>query len=136
MFSQERNEIRNMFFNAWQKHLKKLPVEPLEAQLIEVMVAHPEYHALLSDPKKLQTENLTISNPFLHMGLHLALREQVSTDRPTGIKVIYQNLCKKYHDSLTAEHKMMERLEKILWEAQNSGKMPDEESYLNDLRGI
>jgi hypothetical protein len=24
-------------------------------------------------------------NPFLHMGLHLALREQIATDRPAGI---------------------------------------------------
>lgn len=44
MFSSERDELRKMYFTAWEKHLKKLPIEPLEAQIIEIILQHPEYH--------------------------------------------------------------------------------------------
>jgi len=46
-------------------------------------------------------------NPFLHMGLHLAVREQLSIDRPPGVREIQQALAARLgeHD---AEHVLME----------------------------
>ncbi|WP_204318325.1 DUF1841 family protein [Serratia marcescens] len=40
------------------------------------------------------------TNPFLHMGLHLAVREQVATDRPQGIRTVYTKLIEKYQDPM------------------------------------
>jgi hypothetical protein len=75
------------------------------------------------------------SNPFLHMGLHLAIREQVSTDRPAGIAHVHQRLTGKLgpHE---AEHRMAEVLAAQIWEMQRMGRAPDENVYLDRLRGL
>lgn len=135
MFSNNRDEMRLVFFNAWRKHLQHLPVEPLEAQLIEIILLHPEYHTLLSDPEN-QHQDYDETNPFLHLSLHLAIREQVGTDRPAGIKKIYQDLCVKQQNILHVEHMMMNCLADILWQAQQSGNMPDEAVYLVQLKNL
>ncbi len=136
MFSNDRNELRNVFFAAWKKHQDHSPIEPLEAQVIDIILLHPEYHEVLTNPEKFQAHDFTESNPFLHMSLHLALREQLGTDRPTGIRDIYEKLCRQLTDAHDAEHRMVECLGTILWEAQQSGKMPDEQAYLEKLRQI
>ena len=47
MFTNDRNAYRQTFFIAWQKYQKKLPLEPLEAEIIEIMMQHPEYYLSL-----------------------------------------------------------------------------------------
>ncbi len=132
----ERDELRQVFFEAWRKHQAHLPIEPLEAHIIEIILLHPEYHELLAHPEKYQTENFSETNPFLHLSLHLALREQINTNRPIGITAIYNTLCQKYPDPHHAEHKMLECLGQILWDAQQRGKMPDEQYYLETLKKL
>jgi hypothetical protein len=136
MTQSDRDESRQFFFTAWQKHLTKTPVEPLEAQIIEIILQHPEYHDLLSHPENNQNKDFTQDNPFLHMGLHLALREQISTNRPAGIQAIYQTLIAKHGDTLYVEHQMMECLAMILWQSQRSSAMPSEEQYLENLKKL
>ncbi len=136
MSTSERDELRHIFFEAWRKHQQKLPVEPLENQIINIILLHPEYHMILAHPENYQAKDFTETNPFLHMSLHLALREQIATNRPTGIKEIYQQLYKKTPDILTVEHQMMECLAQILWDAQQAGKIPDEKNYLDNLRKL
>lgn len=131
-----RDTSRKLFFDAWHKHLKQLPVEPLEAQVIEIILHHPEYHKLLSDPETYQNVDFDETNPFLHLGLHLALHEQVQTNRPNGITVIYKTLCEKYQDRHLVEHKLLECLAQILWDAQHAGSMPEESYYLDCLKKI
>lgn len=75
-------------------------------------------------------------NPFLHMGLHLAIREQIATDRPAGISAIFKNLINKYNDSLTVEHLMMEQLAECLWLSQKNNIPPDEHQYLQILANL
>ena len=70
------------------------------------------------------------------MGLHLALREQVSTDRPAGIASIQRNLQIKFGDEHATEHCMIEALAKTLWEAQRANGAPDEIKYLERLRRL
>jgi hypothetical protein len=136
MFEEERNELRNKFFSAWQKHQNKLALEPLESEILTVILQHPEYFTILEHPEKFKEKDFAQENPFLHMSLHLALREQIKTNRPAGIYAIYQALCEKYMDALHAEHLMMECLENILWEAQRSGMAPDEKKYLENLKKL
>jgi hypothetical protein len=134
-----RDELRRRYVNAWQRHRDGLPLEPLDAQITDVIALHPEYHAFLEDPDA-SSQSFTVehgrSNPFLHMGLHLAIREQVGTRRPAGIDVIHQRLAQRLGDVHEAEHRMIEVLAETLWEAQRAGIAPDEQRYLERLRGI
>jgi hypothetical protein len=74
-------------------------------------------------------------NPFLHLSMHMALREQVGTDRPQGIRAVHARLAAR-SDVHDAEHQMMEALGRALWEAQRAGRMPDERLYLEDLQRL
>jgi hypothetical protein len=95
-----------------------------------VIELHPEYHSVLeSGSEALEREFMPESgstNPFLHMGLHLAIREQVGTDRPAGIREIHGELTRRLHDSHAAEHRMIEFLAETLWQSQRTGQPPDE----------
>jgi hypothetical protein len=134
---QSRDQLRQTYFNAWRKHCNKLPLEPLEAQIADVIALHPEYHALFADPDKVLDKDWLpeggATNPFLHLGLHLAIREQVATDRPPGIRAAHQNLLTKTGDAHDTEHRMIECLAEALWSAQRSGRAPDEMAYLAKL---
>lgn len=135
MFSNDRDEYRKVFFDAWQKHKNAEMLEPLESQLVEIILLHPEYQKIL-DNEDFQTKDFESENPFLHISLHLGIREQITTNRPVGIKDVYLNLCKKYQDIHLAEHKMMEFLAQTLWNAEKNGKMPEEMSYLEGLKKL
>ena len=67
--------------------------------------------------------------------MHMALREQVGTDRPAGIRRIHSGLSRQ-HGAHDAEHRMMEALGRALWEAQRAGTAPDERRYLEDLERL
>ncbi|KTC86917.1 DUF1841 family protein [Legionella brunensis] len=129
-------DTRQLFFSSWQKYRQKQPLLPLEQQIVDVILAHPEYHVILENPKYKEQNyfpEMGQANPFLHMGLHLAIRDQVSTDRPVGISKIFRQLLKKYNDELAVEHLMMEHLAECLWQAQRDNCMPDENNYLQGL---
>ncbi len=70
------------------------------------------------------------------MGLHLAIREQVATDRPAGIAAIFNALLIRIGDNHEAEHKVLECLAETLWEAQGANVIPDEAAYLGRLRQL
>jgi len=137
MYTNNRDAYRQSFYDAWQKHLNHLPLEPLEQQMVQVMLHHPEYHALLSDQKRCLQEEFAIEdNPFFHLSLHLTIAEQLKLDRPKGITNIYQNLLSlgcKPHDAL---HLMINCLAQCLWQAQQHGQAPSEQAYLEQLRLI
>ena len=127
-----------MYADAWKKRTEGLPMSPLEIQIADVIAEHPEYHDVISGDA-LERDYLPEggqSNPFLHMGLHLALREQVATDRPPGIAEVYRQLLAGSGDGHTTEHRMVEVLAETLWEAQSHGRAPDEGQYLDKLRRL
>jgi len=132
-------ETRQMYFNSWEKYQQKQPLLPLENEIVQVILDHPEYHKTVEDHQTLQRtyfSELGESNPFLHMGLHLAIREQVATNRPFGISTAYQNLLKKYNDALEVEHLIMGQLAECLWHSQKNNLPPDEQHYLEALRDL
>ncbi|HET8807771.1 MAG TPA: DUF1841 family protein [Methylophaga sp.] len=138
MFGQDRDTLRQYYHQVWQKWQQQQPLSALEKQIAVVIQEHPEYHAAFADNEHIQQEFFVEngqSNPYLHMGLHLAIREQVATNRPVGINDIYQQLLKKHNgEQLTTEHMMMECLAESIWQAQRSQQMPDEAAYLQALR--
>lgn len=133
-------ETRQLFYTSWHKYRLGQPLLPLEQQLADVILAHPEYHALFekegSDNEQAYFPELGQTNPFLHMGLHLAVREQVATNRPAGMIALFQQLIAKYHDTLTVEHQIMECLAECLWQAQRNGCEPNELDYINAIRQL
>jgi Domain of unknown function (DUF1841) len=134
-----RDELRQRYVHAWQRRQQGLVLEPLDAAIADVVELHPEYHALLEDEAALQkpfTVEQGQTNPFLHMGLHLGLREQLATRRPVGIGDVHARLTRKLGSVHDAEHRMIEVLAETLWEAQRVGRAPDEEQYLERLRRL
>lgn len=118
-------DTRPFFYQSWEKYLQKQVLLPLEQQIVDVILLHPEYHSILS--KKEVDRETTL---FLHLGLHLAIRDQIATDKPKGILRIYQTLLQHHPDTHQAEHQLMETLEAYLWQAQQTGIAPDERLYL------
>lgn len=138
MFGQDRQELRQMYIDAWRKSQAGQVVSPLEAQIAAVVAEHPEYHETLGreTPNETYTPEGGRENPFLHMGLHLAVREQVATNRPAGIAAIHLQLSQKTGDLHQAEHRMIDCLAESLWEAQSRNQPPDERIYLERLKNL
>ena len=137
IFGEDRNELRKMYADAWQKYCDKRPLTPLEAQITQVIEDHPEYHAAITgDLDRDFTVEGGQTNPFLHLGLHLGIREQVSMNRPAGIAAIFKALATRAGGSHDAEHRMIDCLAETLWEAQSNNTAPDEAAYLERLRNL
>ena len=136
---QSRDEIRQVYLKVWQKMQNQSLLEPLEAIIADVIKLHPEYHSMLETGETAKQKDFSPedgqTNPFLHMGMHITLREQAGGDRPAGILDIYQKLVqqKGIHET---EHAMMECLGQTLWNAQRHDAMPDENAYLACLRQL
>jgi hypothetical protein len=133
-----REQLRLSYAEAWRKHLARVPMTPLESLIADVIAHHPEYQSLVGDAGAVQAfdpaPGTATENPFLHMGLHLAVREQLSIDRPPGVRQIRQALERRLGDEHEAEHVLMEALAETLWEAQRGGQPPDERRYLERAR--
>lgn len=119
---------------AWRKRCQNLPATPMELLVSDVIAAHPEYHALFESgddslardwsPEDGQT------NPFLHIFLHVAVREQVQIDQPPGIRAAHAALSAWRGDALEAEHCIMECLAEQIWQNQRNGVPFDNARYL------
>ena len=136
---QSRDEVRQVYLKVWQKMQNQSLLEPLEAIIADVIKLHPEYHSMLEEGETAKQKDFSPedgqTNPFLHMGMHITLREQAGGDRPAGILDIYEKLVqqKGIHET---EHAMMECLGQTLWNAQRHDAMPDENAYLACLRQL
>jgi hypothetical protein len=133
---QGRDALRATWREAWRKRRERLPMQALETQIADVIAAHPEYQPLLQSDAPLQQDFPAAdggANPFLHMGLHLALHEQLSTNRPPGIAAIYRRLVASCASEHAAEHRMIEVLAGVLWEAQRAGGAAEDAVYLERL---
>ncbi|MDJ0917158.1 MAG: DUF1841 family protein [Woeseiaceae bacterium] len=138
MFGQNRDQLRRMYADAWRKLTSGAVLTPLESQIATVVQEHPEYHRYLGEDGFSEefTPERGETNPFLHMGLHLAIREQVATDRPAGIAALFEGLVEKSGDKLETEHRMIDVLAEVMWESQRSNAPPDERAYLERLKAL
>ena len=133
-----RDELRRTYADAWRKQVAGSPLTPLEAMIAEVIGLHPEYQGILQNAEaalRFEPDSLrTAENPFLHMGLHMAVREQFAVDRPPGVRDLQRLLQARLGSAHDAEHAMMESLAETLWEAQRAGREPDVTRYLERAR--
>jgi len=139
MFGQNRQQLRQMYYDVWQKKQADEDLSSLENMIAQVISEHPEYHTIFANETSLQQEYFVEdgqSNPFLHMGLHISLHEQISTDRPAGIRKVYQQLQAKFGEVHDTEHQMIECLTESLWLAQRHNQAPSESNYLIALQKL
>jgi hypothetical protein len=137
---QSRHELRRRYLEAWRKFSTQLPLDPLERQIAAVIADHPQYVPWLDSGEEALAAEFTPAggreNPFLHMGMHLAIRDQVATDRPPGIARIHRELAGRLGSTHAAEHAMLQPLAQTLWEAQRDRRPPDEQLYLELLERL
>ena len=131
MFNPTREQVRETFFATWRKYRTGEPLAGIEAIALDVILLHPEYHELLSQPDGLREKDYTDeSNPFLHMSLHMALEEQLSIDQPPGIAGHFQALVRRHGGRHEALHEALECLAETMWRAQRDKMPPDAAAYL------
>ncbi len=138
MFSPSRDQARRFFFETWRKYLERTPLIGLEGTALTVLLQHPEYHPMLADPEAYADRDYPPeggeTNPFLHLSMHLAIEEQLSIDQPRGIKAHYQRItaqCAQAHD---AQHRVMDCLAEVIWQAQRHHTAFDGALYLDCLK--
>lgn len=138
MFNPSRDEVRRFFCDTWRKRRDALPLTPLEAIASDWIARHPEYHALLEDPEAALGAEFPPEagreNPFLHLGLHLSLVEQLQIDQPPGIRAAWTALLAAAGDEHEAAHRAIDALAETIWEAQRDRSPPSNDRYLERLR--
>jgi len=140
IFGSNRDSLRQIWFDAWNQSVNNETLIPLHQELLSIIHLHPEYQKIFEQQQKyLGKEYLPEfgeTNPFLHMSMHQGIHEQLSSNRPTGIRELYQRLCQHFSDPHDAEHAMMESFAETLWHAQRTGTAPDESRYFNQLKTL
>ena len=141
MFNPTRDQARDFLFEAWRKYRATELLTAMESMAVVVISEHPEYHLMLDDRDRyLQTyrdrdypPEFGETNPFLHINMHVSIREQVSIDQPQGVKGYHLALSNKLGSALAAEHQMMDCLAEMIWHAQRHRTAPDAQIYLGCL---
>ena len=133
----DRKSLRRIFYNAWQKNQANVTLTPLEQHIVALIHQHPEYHELMDNPAIGLDENYrSDNNPFLHLSLHISLNEQIQTDRPKGIKALYQQIIMISPDEHHAQHLIMEVMAELIWSAQQKNQLGNDEEYLEQIRSL
>jgi hypothetical protein len=138
MFNPTREEARQFLFDSWRKRRDGALLTPLEDLVAQLIAKHPEYHAVLESPQRHQEQDYTpesgAPNPFLHLMMHLTIEEQISIGQPHGIREHFRRLSEHFQSEHEAQHRMMECLGEMLWQAQRNGTAPDAAIYLDCLK--
>ena len=138
MFNPSRDQARDFLFDLWARHRAQAPLTPLEALALDVVLEHPEYHAVLDDPERYRDRDWKPeggeTNPFLHLAMHLAIAEQVSIDQPPGIRAAVEALARRHGSMHEARHDVMECLAEMIWQAQRHGAAFDNGAYLDCVK--
>lgn len=119
---------RQLFYNAWQRHLAGQPLSEFDHGIVEVLRCYPEYIRAMR-PESIDVEGG--ENPYLVLGAHMEVKEQIRLDRPAGIRSLIAQSSKgiDYVESV-----MVELLVHTLKAAQLGNKPPDYKVYLSELR--
>lgn len=137
MYQPSREQARSFFFDSWRKHVENLPLSALERLAAGIAARHPEYHGVLMDParhaEREWTPEIGESNPFLHLGLHLAVAEQLAIDQPAGLRLAFETLRQQGLSEHDAEHRLIDALAETLWESQRMGTTLDGSAYLRRI---
>ncbi len=136
----DRTRTREVFFQAWRRHRENVPLEGIERLVVAVVLKHPEYQPLLEHPEAHHDRDYFPetgeTNPFLHLGMHIAIEEQLSIDQPKGVLACYRDLLRFVPDEHEVQHRMMACLGEMLRQAHRDQSPPDQAVYLGCLRRL
>ncbi len=137
MFTHDRKNMREVFFRAWQHYRDEIPLEGVEQLIVTIAQRHPEYQPILNDAQRYADRDyapqLGETNPFLHMGMHIAIAEQLSIDQPRGVRAHFRAILARTGDEHETEHRMMDCMGEMLWQAERAGVAPNAAIYLSCL---
>ncbi|CAN5214375.1 DUF1841 family protein [soil metagenome] len=136
IFNPTREQARRFFIDAWRKRRESVPASELETLAADWIALHPEYLDQMGDAG-ISTDYRVDggqANPFLHMGMHLSIEEQVKVDQPAGIRQAVQLLAHRLGSMHDAHHAAMDCLGEMLWTAQRNNAAPDGETYVACVR--
>lgn len=140
IFGQDRDQLRRIWFESWKNYSDGKTLIPLHQELVNIIKLHPEYLVMFDNPDaylgKEYLPEFGETNPFLHMSMHQGIHEQLSSNRPKGIRKVYEKLCQQIGDPHDTEHAMMEGFAETLWQAQRTGTLPDENNYLKRVKKL
>ena len=101
----QQHDVRLFFFDVYDKYINNQTLAGVELLAIEVIQSHQEYINIMENKDKyLEYQwhpEIGEINPFLHMSMHISIREQITIDQPIGILDYYNRLLKKYQDKLS-----------------------------------
>lgn len=138
MFNPNRDEVRQFFCETYRKRHAGEILTPLETIAADWIDIHPEYAATLADVGAAGSRDYSpesgMSNPFLHLSMHLAITEQISIDQPPGIRQAHELLCARLGSAHEAQHQIMECLGETIWEAQRANAPLDSNAYIERIQ--
>ncbi len=137
MFNPSRHQARQFLFSTWYKYKHQEALSDMEEIALKVILLHPEYQSILDDTERYHDKDyppeMGTTNPFLHMGMHITIKEQLSIDQPAGIRDRFERLLKKNGNEHDTMHQIMECLAEMIWQAQRSQSAPDPSIYFECL---
>lgn len=137
MFKPSREQARQLFFDTWRKYRQQEILSGIEAIVLEVILQHQEYHDILDDVDRYLDKDylpeMGDTNPFLHMSMHVAIKEQLSINQPIGICERFTRLQEKTGNEHDAAHQVMSCLAEMIWQAQRNQSAPDVAIYIDCL---
>jgi len=135
LYQPTRDQARQFLFDTWSKYQQQQSLTDLESIALDVILMHPEYHALLEATEHNLDQNyfpeMGETNPFLHINLHLSVIEQIQINQPTGISEHYKQLLRHFQDKHDAQHVLLECLAETIWHAQRAQIPLDSQHYLD-----
>ncbi len=133
LFNPTRDDARSFLFESWRKRRAGELLTPLEDLAAQLIAKHPEFHTVLEKPQHYQEKDYLpehgMTNPFLHLMMHLTIEEQISIDQPAGVRAHFSRLANNLGSEHDAQHRMMECLGEMIWQAQRSRTQPDAAVY-------
>lgn len=137
MFKPSREQARQLFFDTWRKYREGEILSGIETITLEVILLHPEYQGILEDADQYLDKDylpeMGDTNPFLHMSMHVAIKEQLSINQPIGICERFARMQKNTGSEHAAAHQVMECLAEMIWQAQRNQSAPDAAIYFECL---
>jgi hypothetical protein len=133
IYSQNRTEQRKFLATAWKKFLSNKSLDPIEVEIVAIIKLHPEYHQLINNIELDYFPEGGEVNPFLHINLHLSLREQLSINQPNNIRNYYDKIINKVKDQHKAEHIMMDCIADMIFSSQKNNTAMNHQAYIDCL---
>jgi hypothetical protein len=138
MFTPSQEDVRRFFCAAYDKYKNNSLSDSLETLAGQWIGEHPEFHTTLGNLHAALLNKYSVddavTNPFLHLSMHLSISEQCSIDQPRGIRQAVELLSAKRGDLHAAHHEVMECLGVMVWESQRSGRPPDGQAYIEAVQ--